>query len=403
VIEKMKNMIVGLFVMVAAGLIVGIILFIQPGTGDGGQTLNVRFSNINGIGVGTRVLFAGKAIGEVVAIETIPNARNQPVDQLGQMFYYQLVLKIDSKAKIYTTDEITLATSGLLGEKSISIIPKRAPKGVVPQLVTAKTPLYADSVDPFQEAFHEISLLADAMQHTFEKVNVWIDDNGHALGDAIRSFESVMDEGTKMLTDVNDLHLVQDVKAAVNTVTDTFGEAGDVIKQMRQDEVFDNLGIVIDKFRTVTDNLEIVTDKVAGGEGTIGRLFMSDDFYLEINAVISKVETLMNDVNNYGILFNNNKEWQRLRSKRATLLNALDTPEKFKSYFEDEVDNINTSMARISMLIKRAESTPQKERILESSLFHKDFADLLRLVNQLLDNLKLYNEQLEDARLEMCP
>ncbi|MTE28387.1 hypothetical protein, partial [Winogradskyella ouciana] len=85
----------------------------------------------------------------------------------------------------------------------------------------------------------------------------------------------------------------------------------------------------------------------------------------------------MNDINNYGILFNTNKEWQRLRLQRTNLFTALDTPAKFKSYFEEEVDSINAAMGRLSMLIERAESTPQKERILESSAFQKDFANLL--------------------------
>lgn len=68
--EQIKNMLIGLFVVIACSLIVGIILFIEPSVGDGKQKLIVRFSNINGISVGTRVVFAGKPVGEVVDIET---------------------------------------------------------------------------------------------------------------------------------------------------------------------------------------------------------------------------------------------------------------------------------------------------------------------------------------------
>jgi len=66
---------------------------------------------------------------------------------LGRIYFYQLVLKIDSRVKVYDTDEISIETSGLLGEKSIAITPKPAPKGITPTLITTQ-PIYAESVDP---------------------------------------------------------------------------------------------------------------------------------------------------------------------------------------------------------------------------------------------------------------
>src|SRR3990167_9348041 len=134
--EQTKNMLIGLFVIVACVTIVWLIMFLKPSVGDGKQTLYVRFANINQINVGTRVLFAGKPIGEVVAIQEINDARKKPLsDVLGEIYYFQLVLKIDSSVHVYDTDEITVQTSGLLGEKSIAIIPKVPPKGVTPKLV----------------------------------------------------------------------------------------------------------------------------------------------------------------------------------------------------------------------------------------------------------------------------
>ena len=61
------------------------------------------------------------------------------------------------------------------------------------------------------------------------------------------------------------------------------------------------------------------------------------------------MDTMMNDVNHYGVLFHLNKSWQRTRVKRISEMNALETPDSFKNYFQKEVDQINTSMARLSM------------------------------------------------------
>ena len=144
--EQTKNMLIGIFVIVACITTTWLILFLKPSVGDGKQTLYVRFANINQINIGTRVLFAGKPVGEVVAIQEIHDARKKPLsDVLGEIYYYQLVLKIDSSIRVYDTDEITIQTLGLLGEKSIAIIPKVPPKGAVPKLV-GHEPVYAQSL-----------------------------------------------------------------------------------------------------------------------------------------------------------------------------------------------------------------------------------------------------------------
>ncbi|MCB1115498.1 MAG: MCE family protein, partial [Chlamydiia bacterium] len=92
-----------------------------------------------------------------------------------------------------------------------------------------------------------------------------------------------------------------------------------------------------------------------------------------------------------------NKEWQRTRLKQATILNALNTPQNFRDYFNKEVDLINTSMSRLSMLVERAENSPDRSKIFETNLFQKDFAELMIRAQSLYDNLRLYNEQLMSA------
>ena len=106
---------------------------------------------------------------------------------------------------------------------------------------------------------------------------------------------------------------------------------------------------------------------------------------------------MMNDINHYGVLFHLNKSWQRTRTKRMTVLNALSTPAEFKQFFQVEVDQINTAMSRISALIEKARNKPETDKILEMPKFKNDFAELLREVDEMSDNLRLYNEQLMEA------
>lgn len=398
-VEQTRNILIGLFVIVACIVIVWLILFLKPKIGNGKETLYVRFSNVNQINVGTRVLFAGKPIGEVVAIEPIPNARQKPIaDVLGEIYFYQLVLKVDSSVHVYDTDEVTIQTSGLLGEKSIEITPKIPPKGVIPKLIADKQPIYAESIDPLERAMNEISNLTTDMQTTFQQITCWIQKNGEDMGCAIRTFGEAMNEIKCAVSTVNKENIFQDVKIAINQFTDTFHEVRDAIAQLKTGDVFVNAACVMKNLKCTSGNLKMITTDIADGKGTLGRFITDDNFYLRINAVMSKIDTLMNDINNYGLLFYLNKSWQRQRIKKITELNALNTPEDFKHYFENEVDDINVSMERLSMLIDKAELSPEREEILNNKQFRKDFLELLRLSESLSDNLRLYNEQLMEAQ-----
>jgi phospholipid/cholesterol/gamma-HCH transport system substrate-binding protein len=397
--EQTKNMLIGIFVIAACAVIVWLILFLKPSVGNGKEILYVRFSNVNQINIGTRVLFAGKPVGEVVAIEPIPNARQKPIaDVIGEIYYYQLVLRVDSSVKIYDTDEVTIQTSGLLGEKSIAIIPKVPPKGVVPQLISDGQPIYAESVDPLERAFTEITNLATDMQKTFQQTTCWIQKNGEDMGDAIRSFGGAMDEIRCAVDTINQENILDDVKTALNQFTNTFQEVEDAICQMKVGDVFINAGPVMKNLKCTTQNLSMITTDIADGKGTIGRLIKDDNFYLHLNSILSKMDTLMNDINNYGLLFYLNKSWQRQRAQKITQLNALNTPENFKRYFENEVDDINVSMSRLSLLIDKAELSPERKQIMSDEQFLKDFRELLRLSEELSDNLRLFNQQLMDAK-----
>jgi phospholipid/cholesterol/gamma-HCH transport system substrate-binding protein len=397
--EQTKNMLIGIFVIAACAVIVWLTLFLKPSVGDGRQTLYVRFSNVNQINIGTRVLFAGKPVGEVVAIEPIPNARQKPIaDVIGEIYYYQLVLKVDSSVRVYDTDEVTIQTSGLLGEKSIAIIPRVPPKGVVPKLIADGQPIYAESVDPLERAFTEITNLATDMQKTFQLVTSWIQKNGEDMGNAMRSFSGAMDEIQCAVNTINQENILYDVKTTLAQFTKTFQEVEDAICQMKIGDVFINAGPVMKNLKSTTQNLSMITTDIADGKGTIGRLVKDDDFYLHINSIMSKVDTLMNDLNNYGLLFHLNKRWQRQRAQRIAQLNALETPQSFKRYFENEVDDINVSMSRLSLMIDKAELSPERKEIMNDEQFLKDFRELLRLSEELSDNLRLFNQQLMDAR-----
>jgi phospholipid/cholesterol/gamma-HCH transport system substrate-binding protein len=397
--EQIKNMLIGIFAVAASVLIIWIVMFLKPSIGDGKQILYVRFSDVNGLPIGTRVMFAGKPVGEVVAVSALSDARSKPsCDILGHLYFYQLELRIDSHVKVYDTDEISVQTSGLLGEKSIAITPQPVPQGIVPQLLTSKTVVYAKSVDALGRLFSQFSDLSTTVERTFQEATRWIQNNGEDLGYAIRSAGSALDELSSAVQSINELQIPEQISSTIQNISDTVCDIQDVLRDLEDKGTFANASIAMKNFKNASCSIDQIVKDIACGKGTLGRLVEGDDLYFHVNAILSKIDILMNDINNYGILFHLSKGWQRQRIERITLLNSLDTPNNFKTYFEGEVDQINMAMERISMLIDKMQQTPDRATILTDPLFRKDFDELLRQANELSETLKLYNQQLMEAQ-----
>ena len=371
-----KNLLVGIFVLSAASILITVIMFLKPTVGDGKQTLFVRFSDINKLNVGTRVLFSGKPVGEVVSMEEIHDARDQPTDELGRVYFYQLTLHIDSHVKVYNTDEVSIQTSGLMGEKSIAITPKAPPKGVNPKQISNQ-PIYADSIDSLQNALIDFSELSTTMEEAFQSVNHWIKGHGEEVATTIHIAGTALEEIEQAIATFNQLGIASDVQKGLKEFNTTLVQVQDAMQQLDDKQAFKNTGIVIQNLKSATHAIEVAAEDLSQGKGTLGKLIVDDDLYLQLNAVMTKANSLMNDVNHYGVLFHLNKQWQRTHLQKVSQLNALDSPQSFRTYFQGEVDDINSSMTRISMLINRAENTPYRHEILDSQAFKNDFAELL--------------------------
>ncbi len=407
-----KNLLIGIFVACGIAGIILLIIFVKPSLGDKGKALEVRFSNISGINVGTRVTLAGRPVGEVTKISPIKDARQDKADELGRVYFYQLTLKVDSSIKVYNTDEICIQTTGLLGEKSIGIIPKAPKKGQKPKLIT-KQVIYANSVEPLENAMFLITQLADHLTTAIDDFNQWFVENSDDLSHSVHYFAESMKEIDKLLSTANKEDIVTAVKEAISVFTDNMQYLKTALEQIQENEMVAKVNFILDNFtlvseslnidgRQILNNLNVITYDLANGVGSLGKFIKSDDFYLQTTAILTKANTMMNDINHYGLLFQYDKHWQRTREKRATLLTALQSPKEFKHYFQTEMDGITTSLARISVLVDKAENSPEKEQIFESPIFRKDFSTLLRQVEELLGTIKLYNEQLMDASQQNC-
>lgn len=397
--DRIKNILIGLFVIGAMSIMVSLVLFLKPSVGDGKKTMQVRFTNIAGISVGTRVTFAGKPIGEVIHIRELPKARDE-ADDHGRIYMYELTLKLDSGVDVYSNDEIAIKTTGLMGEKSIAILPK-ASSSERPAHIIQNEIVYANSTDALEHTFNQVAHTAHQLETAIRRMDTWFNDNQHAMTNVLHSFDGAMGQVGGFLGAIDQMKLVPALKDSVGLLNENMHF---LKMSLRDDQLlhkFASLAESADQAMTswntegaqILSHLNQISRDIASGSGTIGRFLVSDDFYLRVASLMNKGEALMNDINHYGLLFQYSKQWQKTRTRKANQLKALQTPQEFRNYFEGEVDSMTTSIGRLTELMDRA-GIEEKERILQSDAFKRNFAHLMRQVQGLTDSLKLYNEGL---------
>jgi phospholipid/cholesterol/gamma-HCH transport system substrate-binding protein len=389
--KSLKNMLIGLFVFAGVFLIIGIVLFIKPSIGDGKQILNVRFNNIGGIQVGTRVTLAGKPIGEVEEIHQIPNARQHAVNHFGQVFPFVLTLKIDSSTRVFSTDQFTVQTQGLLGEKYIAILPQPQKPGQVSVVLNSKDIIYADSTDLFESAVNEFKGLSEKMENTLEKVIQWMDKYGDNLGTTVTNFGNLAGGLSETVTQINKDDLVGSIKNLITNITSVASGVDVALNKLHEDDFFDSLS-------GATSNINVLMKGLVSGKGTIGKLLTDDGFYLDVSAIFSKANMMMNDINQYGLLFQYSKAWQRQRVKLMAAANSIKDPKAFGAQMNHDVDFLLATLERMNILTDRFSG----DEIACNASFQKKFLEFMNMLKSLQERVTLYNQELYDQKDKGC-
>ncbi len=393
--DQIKNALIGLFVVSALAILGFTLLFLHPRTSDELQLLHVRFASIDKITLGTRVTFAGKPVGEVVKINEVESPRTEKY--FGDHVYtYELTLAIDSHVKVYNSDEISLRTSGLLGERSVAITPRKPKKGIRLRPVGPNDVLYATEAGSLEETFAEFNSFAERAEETFDAIMDMLEDiKQHNVWEYIGKTAENLSDITTALNSPDDwsetLANVRAFSEKANSLIDRVSDTWDGVEETVQ-----NATKVSENFVTVSSDVKEMTGKASKGEGTIGSLFMRDELYLRAQSLLSRGETVLDDMNHYGLLYQNDPGWQRMRARRANLMLKLRCPQEFRNFFDDELDQIKTSLSRVNRVMDQTITCYCPEDLMCDRDFIKVFAELLLRIKGLEDNIKLYNEQLID-------
>lgn len=383
---RIRTMIIGGFTVGAIAIVVWAIFFFKPSVGDNKNRLTVSFSDIENINIGTRVTYAGRPAGEVIAINQIFDARENPTDSFGLPYMYEVVLALDSSVNVYSTDLVEIHTSGLLGEKSIAIIPQAFPPGEKPKSVIGGV-IYAQSADPLVATLKNVADAASEISRTMGFISDMLEQNKENINSAIQNLSSALEEASNLIYQANQLDLVGSFNRAAIDISKMMNNTNQMVDQMRSANL-------VEKLDQSLTNIANITEQISSGKGTLGKLINDPTLYLEAIALVDRVSTLIYDLNHYGLLFHRNARWKAAQRERIEAMEALNTPDAFTKAFEQEMQQINQSLDKVSDMIEQADMG--NEEIIDSKEFKQYFYKLLNEVNRLQNLIELYNQKVTE-------
>jgi phospholipid/cholesterol/gamma-HCH transport system substrate-binding protein len=276
---------VGLFFVAGIALVV---LAIEMTVGIGLFTktyhLYVNYPDVGGLQTGDTVQVAGLKLGRVDAITLQPDG-------------VRVALRVDQQAVVHRDSVARLDYQALSGTRFIAL-----------SLGTPNTPVLKDGdtvegqtppgltqmIDEMQGVAHSVQGLADSLNENqdrvFKSINAMLDENRATVQQAIENLDSItakLDHGNgtlaKLINDATLYDRTTTVMADLQKVADRLASGqGDLGRLLNSDgSLYDDVRETVASLNTTAANLEVVSTQIRNGEGTIGRLVTDDALYQE--------------------------------------------------------------------------------------------------------------------------
>lgn len=272
---------VGLFsfvVLVLAGLLIWRIEDLRIGRGKP-RRVTIQFQDVAGLDEKTAVRVAGVRVGRVEKIRLIEGKA-----------YVDLELDYDVDLRQGASGSV--ASLGLLGEKYVELVP--GPVGSAP------LPDSAVLVGDVPVTFDQITKLARDIELDIKEISGNLNKSlGGPEGE--ERIVTIVDN-VKMITEEL-RRLIEAERSNVHSTVANFREFSQAMTELvaRVDRLvaaneanvtggIQNIREVSGKLQTTADNLNVITDKIREGEGTVGKLVTSDETHKNLNDALVAVK-----------------------------------------------------------------------------------------------------------------
>ena len=281
-----------------------------------GYTLIAGFENLQSLKVGDDVRMAGVTIGSVE--QTRLAARRA-----------EAVLRIDPKMKVPSDATATIVMAGLIGTNYIGIdlgTPGSPPLADGAEIRTKVTPdinkimtELGDLGQKLEGALGSFSSAANGNGEPggglFQKLDRLVTANSAKIDATMTNLQEIttkLNKGEGTLGKlINDPRLHDDLLAAVDEIKTTAGQARSfitdaqgIVAQIKSGQ--GAVGVLLydpqaaANLKTTVQNLRDISDKLASGKGTLGKLINDDTLYQAAQGTLKKADRAMDSLNDSG-------------------------------------------------------------------------------------------------------
>ncbi len=267
-----------------------------------GYTILAPFANLKGLKTGDEVQMAGVKIGSV---DTTRLGRER----------VEAVLRIDPSVQIPNDAVASVETSSLLGSQHLAVSFGRSPTMLHEgeEIKTKNTPDMNEVIAQLGSLGSKLEGVADNIGKAlggeggpgslFNKLDKLVDDNGPKLSDTLANLQDIstkIKNGDGTLGKlVNDPKLHDDLLASVAEIKAAAADARTFINSTQSiiADVKSGKGAIgtllydqptADNLKVTVSNIRAVSDKLAKGEGTLGKLLNDDALYLDAQTTLKK-------------------------------------------------------------------------------------------------------------------
>jgi len=252
------------------------------------RTYFAIYDNVEGLTASTPVTINGLNVGSVQSIDF--------KDDTGKLL---VTLMVSKDFEFSKNSEAQLYEAGLIGGKSIAIIPKFDTAGVAESgsylkgtVKAGLTELLQQKLTPLQEKMETMIVSADSVLTSIDDI---FDDNTKVnLQNSIAQLNATISSFRNMSSAMNTL-ISQNKDKLDNTLTNVDKVSTDLSK-LSGSLAETDLKKTIDDLQKTVNNFNGVLASVEKGEGSMGKLLKDDKLYNNLEGASEQLEQLLEDM-----------------------------------------------------------------------------------------------------------
>lgn len=257
------------------------------------RVVKAVFEDVAGLDDESAVRIAGVRKGHVTDIKVLPDGRAE------------VTLQVDDDVPLHANAQAKVANLGLLGEKYIELDPGTQGAPVLSSNTAVMLPgtqpaTFDDVTDQVAAIAADVKAITTSMRAVMggpsgQQRLEQIVDNVRGITADVRSLIAANRENvdaTMLNTREITAQLRTEIPRLAATLDRVANQMGGTVGENRPDvrEVVQNLRGLSADLRVTADNLNAITGQVKSGEGTMGKLFYSDEAHDRLTSALSSVE-----------------------------------------------------------------------------------------------------------------